>query len=59
MMSKAYCNTCNEGRKSGYCKGTAEKPHAPEPCPPCSGCRIPCDWTTERGCKRFTVKGAK
>ena len=53
-MSKGYCFSCKEERRSGYCIGPPGRSHKLEIVPPCSGCRAkPCDWTDEAGCKRF------
>jgi hypothetical protein len=52
----AYCGTCKAPRTSGYCAGSLDAPHDPEPCPPCSGCtRRVCNWSDEAGCARFSL----
>ena len=53
MNKKGYCHSCRLPHKSGYCIGTPDKPHLPEAIPPCDGCRVKCDWTDEKGCRRF------
>jgi len=53
----SYCGVCKESRKSGYCRGTADAPHDPEPCPPCGNCtRKICNWHDHSGCARFTLR---
>ena len=53
-MKKAYCTACLQPVKAGYCSGTRENPHQPEPCPPCTGCSIQrCTWRDGVGCARF------
>ena len=52
---KGYCHQCKSPCRTGYCRGTTENPHPPEPVPPCVGCTGPCNYAAGRGCKRFTI----